>query len=337
MALPRPFPRDPRAVPALLLAGWALLLAAWVVGNPPFAAPDEVEHFIRAVGVSEGHLIGAVPRGERTAGSTAAQVAWTAQAARVVSLPVGLNPEPFFERWTRGRAPRVAAGALLLAVVLNRVWEQLYGSHASLDTSELHAGLVGGVHEWWSALTDLVGSFGYVEVKLPLVIPLVWFGLILALVANALLASGRRERILLAAVLGAGLLGPVVFFALIIRPTGFGLQGRHVLPLLVAVPLLAGELVSRHRKRVRWLGLLAVATPIAVGLMQALAWYVNAKRYAVGGSGPEWFAGSAAWNPPDGWWLWLGAVALACACFAAAARSRPRECVSATAMPRLES
>jgi hypothetical protein len=36
--------------------------------------------------------------------------------------------------------------------------------------------------------------------------------------------------------------------------------------------------------------------------MQVVAWYVNAKRYAVGGSGPEWFLSRAAWAPSAGWW-----------------------------------
>jgi hypothetical protein len=47
--------------------------------------------------------------------------------------------------------------------------------------------------------------------------------------------------------------------------------------------------------------------------------YVNAKRYAVGGSGPEWFLGRAAWSPPAGWWTWLAAVLLAGACLLALA------------------
>ena len=86
--------RDARLVTALVLVAWALLLAAWAMGNAPFAAPDEVEHFIRTVGISEDHLIGK-PTRARTGGSTPTQVAWTSQAARVVSLPWGLNPEPF--------------------------------------------------------------------------------------------------------------------------------------------------------------------------------------------------------------------------------------------------
>jgi hypothetical protein len=82
------------AAPALLLAAWALLLSSWVMANAPFAAPDEAAHFMRAVGVSEGHLIGAADPGVRI-GVTPAQVAWTAQAARLVSLPAGFDPQPF--------------------------------------------------------------------------------------------------------------------------------------------------------------------------------------------------------------------------------------------------
>jgi Predicted membrane protein (DUF2142) len=489
----QPAPRGARLVPALALVAWALLLAAWVMGNAPFAAPDEAEHYIRAVGVSEGHLIGTADPSARI-GVTPTQVAWTSQATRVVSLPAGLDPEPFTcelgpgehsaacvntanprpppvmlvtvvgnyqplpyllpavalrvgrsapaalrlgraaealtalallalavfalydaecplvsllglllavtpmvlfcaaslggsateiagavaffscllrigrpgpaparwwaftalsgamlalsrsaspawlvlalliavgwsgprtfaRRWAEGWAPRAAAGVLVLAVALNRVWEGIYGSYVPLDTSKLHAGLVAGVYEWWRALPDLVGKFGYVDVNLPLVIPVVWFALVLALVASAGAVSGRRKGLVLAVVLTGGLGGPVVFYALFIRPTGFGLQGRHVLPVLVAVPLLAGEALNRHRNRVRvgWLALLTVAIPVAVALMQVTAWYVNARRYAVGGSGPQWFLGSAAWAPPGGWWTWLAAAVLAGVCLGAVA------------------
>jgi hypothetical protein len=477
-----------RVAPALLLAAWALLLAAWVMGNAPFAAPDEADHYIRTIGVSEGHLLGKADPNSRI-GATPTQVAWTAQATRLVSLPRGLDPEPFTcelgrgepsaaclnavhasrpavkavttvgnyqplpyllpavvvraassapaalrlgraaealsalalfaiavfalydavspllsllgllavtpmalfcgatlsgssteiaggvaffacllricragplhtrwwiltaisgaaltlsrsaspawlvltlliaagwcgprsfaRRWTDGLAPRVAAGVLVLSVALNELWEGLYGSHVEVDTRALHAGPVAGVHEWWRALPELVGKFGYLNVKLPLVLPVAWFALVVVLLAAAGTVCGKRERIALASILSAGLLGPVVFYALLIRPTGFGLQGRHVLPILVAVPLLAGETLSRRRASARWLQPLSFAIPIAVALMQAGAWYVNAKRYAVGSSGPSWFLGRAAWAPPAGWVTWLTAAVLATVCLAA--------------------
>ncbi len=492
--------RAPRLVPALVLLAWALLLAAWVVGNAPFAAPDEGQHFIRAIGISEGHLIGTADP-HLQIGATPSQVAWTAQAARLVSVPRGLEPNPFecelgpgddhsagclntavanprptvlgtlvgnyqplpyllpavalragtsaptalrwgraaaaltalallaiavfalweaespvasllglivavtpmvlfcaaslggsgteiaasiaffacllrvrrpgpvparwwaltgttgsvlalsrsdspawllvallvaialsgprafVRRWSTGLAPRVTAAVLPIAVVLNRAWESAYGSHVKIDTAHLHAGLVAGAHEWWKALPDLVGKFGYVDVNLPLIVPIVWFGLALALLGFAAIRAPTRERRLLAVVLLAAMVAPVLFYSLLIRPTGFGLQGRHVLPLLVLVPLLAGELLNRHRARVKttYLRLLTVAVPVAAGVMQVAAWYVNAKRYAVGGSGSVWFLTHAAWAPPAGWWTWLSAAVVASICLLAVAFIASRE------------
>jgi Predicted membrane protein (DUF2142) len=477
-------------IPFFVLLAWALLLASWVMGNAPFAAPDEVEHFIRAVGVSQGHVIGKADPNAGI-GATVTQMSWTSQAARVVALPSNLNPEPytcdlslsepsaacqntvnprsppatlatavgnyqllpyllpavalraagsppaalrlaraaqalvvlgllavalfalydadsplvsllglllavtpmvlfcgaslsgsgmeiasaiaFFScllrvgrddpprarwwlltglsgatlglsrsaspawlvlallvafgwcgpnvlarRWLSGLAPGIVAGVLVLAVFLNRIWEALYGARVSLDVSDLHAGLVAGAHEWWRSLPDLIGKFGYLDVKLPLIVPLAWFALVIALFASACLLCARRRRLLLALVFAVGLLGPTVFYALFIRPTGFGLQGRHVLPVLVVLPLLAGEglYVNRASVAAERLRVPILTIPVACALMQLVAWYVNAKRYAVGGSGPEWFLGRAAWIPPAGWWTWLTTAVIASACLA---------------------
>jgi hypothetical protein len=247
--------------------------------------------------------------------SRSASPAWLILALLAVAWWSG--PCTFAHRLLAGWAPRATVGALVLAVVLNRVWEALYGSRVPLDTVDLHAGLIAGVREWWRALPDLVGKFGYLDVKLPLVVPLAWLVLVLALWATACAVSMPRQRLVLIAVLGVALLvGPILFFALLIRPTGFGLQGRHVLPIVVAVPLLAGEALNRHRGRVpaRWLRALAIGVPVAVAAMQLVAWFVDARRYAVGGSGAIWFLDSAAWSPPAGWWTWLAVTALAGMC-----------------------
>jgi len=47
-----------RAVLGLAVVGTALLLAAWVVGTQPFGAPDEASHYLRALTLSQGHLLG---------------------------------------------------------------------------------------------------------------------------------------------------------------------------------------------------------------------------------------------------------------------------------------
>jgi Predicted membrane protein (DUF2142) len=492
----KPAGRTAHGAPALVVVAWALLLAAWAIGNPPFAAPDEADHYIRTVGISEGHLIGRAAPGARV-GATPTQIAWTAQGARVVSLPSDLDPRGFdcllqirsatclspgghrshpprrtvsalttvgnyqplpylapavllraggsaptalrlgriaqalvvlallgvaayavldrispllsllglllavtpmtlfcgaslggsgYEiaaavaflgcllrltrrgearaaRWwacatasgatlalSRAASPlwlalallvvpawggrrtflrqpggrRAACGAvaaLALAVALNRTWEAAYGSHVSLDASDLSAGLSAGVREWWGALPELVGKFGYLDVKLPLLVPLAWIALVLLLSLAAWALATPRERLVLALLLLGSLLGPPIFYALLLRPTGFGLQGRHVLPALVAVPLLAGETLYRHRDRARSqrLKLLAGIVPVTVAVLQGVAWCVNAAHYAAGSSTPPGAQGATDWTPPGGWWPWSSAALLACLCLGALA------------------
>ena len=80
--------------PLLLLAGYALLLTAWVVGNPPFAAPDEANHYLRAIGISQGELIGD-RSGYEDAGLNPKQSAFTRQTATEVTVPAGLAPDSY--------------------------------------------------------------------------------------------------------------------------------------------------------------------------------------------------------------------------------------------------
>ncbi len=475
----------------LILAAWTLLLVAWVISNPPFAAPDETDHYTRAVGISQGHLIGKADPAARI-GADARQVAWTRQAARLVTMAGSLDPLPYTcatgageasaaclggaaparapvtlltavgnyqplpyllpaavmrasssapsaLRLARGasallvllllalalfalydasspllsvlglllaatpmvlfcgailngsgmeiasaiaflacllrvmrtptrrgwllaagaagavfalsrpasplwlvldlgvlvawagarrfgrsiasnRAWRIAAGLVIAAVVLNRIWEALYGSHAALDSGQLHAGIVAGVHEWWRALPELVGKFGYINVKLPLALPVIWL-LLVALVALVAAAGGsRRERLVLAAMAAGLVLLPPLFYALFTRPTGFGLQGRQLLPVAVALPLIAGETCYRARARLapEMIRLLSWLVLPAVGIVQVAACYTNAKRFAVGVPGPVWFLPRASWSPPLGWGIWLGTVLAALLCFIAA-------------------
>ena len=473
-----------RLVPGLVLLAWASLLAAWVVTNPPFAAPDESEHYVRAIGLSEGHLIG---KSDPNAGIGlgARQVAWADQAARLVSLPAGLDPRPFacetgkgsvsaacvktarpnpspvslatavgnyqplpyllpaavmraagspagvlrlgraagalaaflllavallalyedsgsvlsilglllavtpmvlfcaailngsgleiaggvaffscllrlsrqgrparrwwvaaavsgaalalsrsasplwlaaalciviawsgprafISRWIHERAAWLTVGAVAVAVGLNRVWESLYGSRVISDVASLHQGLVAGAHEWWRALPELVGKFGYIDVDLPLVLPILWFALAFGMIVAAWRARGLQRVVLIVAVVG-DLTAPVAFYAVWTRPTGYGIQGRQLLPLLVMLPLLAGETCYRNRERMSrpLMRFLLFAVPIGVAVVHVGAWYVNAKRFAVGSTGSAWFLSGASWSPPGGWVLWTVTVCLA--------------------------
>jgi hypothetical protein len=50
--------RNGSAAPVVLLFSYVVLLMAWIVSNPPFAAPDEPDHYLRALGIAGGELRG---------------------------------------------------------------------------------------------------------------------------------------------------------------------------------------------------------------------------------------------------------------------------------------
>ena len=124
-----------------------------------------------------------------------------------------------------------------------------------------------------------------------------------------------RERAGLAAcaVVALGLTLAVSVFQL---RTGYGAQGRHVLPVLVLVPLWAGEVLRRRPAGLGWL-------PAAAGVLwatgQAVAWLASARRGAVGTDGSWWFFGDAEWSPPGSWWPWAVMAAAGAALGLAAA------------------
>jgi hypothetical protein len=475
------------AAAVLLLAGYAVLVAAWIFSNPGYAAPDEWAHFVRAASIGQGQLIGAPPVGDVLGESSANEPGhrererWARQNTRVVSVPAGrtppwhgcsldpavpaiclneehprspaakwatptgtyqplpyllpalvsrvdadpnrlahamraarallalallatallvlwvpgarglpalgvlvattpmvlflvstLNPSgleiaaaiAFFacllrlargERappavWlalaaagvalalSRGQAPfwialhvalfialvgarpaavlvrsahplsSVALAVVGLGVLLNRLWEGLYGPDLALDPTPLGTALQAGRLELPGVLRQQIGTFNHLEVDLGFYGVGLWFALVVALVSIALLLGTRREQVVLSAAVVAAVAVPFLLVATIMRHTGYGLQGRYVMALSVAVPLLAGEIVYRRRA--------SLPTPrivlpfaIAAALCQTLALYVNGRRFAVGSTGPELFWGDAVWDPPGGWAPW-GVVTL---------------------------
>jgi hypothetical protein len=215
--------------------------------------------------------------------------------------------------WRAERRRAVVAGSAVLACIgLNRVWDARYGP--SVETSPLPPleSWKAGARELRGALDELVGHFGYLDAPLGTVGVVAWWLLAAALLAVAVSRGRPRERWALLVVLAVVAIGPVYLFAAVTRFTGFGLQGRHVLALAVVLPLVAGEIARRR---------LPVAPfAVVVGAVQLLAWWMNARRYAVGSDGPWWFVPDAAWSPPAGWWLWLLVTCAGAAAIALSAR-----------------
>jgi hypothetical protein len=214
-----------------------------------------------------------------------------------------------------------AAAAIAVAIGANLIWERAYGPDVTVDLKPgARLAFETGLDSLPRWLEEMVGRFGYLEFSLPLPVYIFWGVATLAGVACALRWAPARGKVVLAvcALALAGL--PLAQYILVQRHTGFGLQGRHVLPILVIVPLLAGELLRRSHERftaarVRHLIALSFA---GIALVQFTALYWNGRRSAVGMDGPVAFLGSAEWSPPLGWVVWLAVAAGGSACLVAA-------------------
>jgi Predicted membrane protein (DUF2142) len=245
------------------------------------------------------------------AGSTLALSRTTGPLWIVLDLALFLALVGWGPAWGLLRQQRpwstLAVGLVLIAVALNRVWDGLYGPHIPLDATPVSVGLTDGWRQLPRLLMEQVGVFNIGEFNMPSQAYTAWNALVVALIAIALLVGTRRERIILAASAAAALALPVLIIAIAWRHTGFGLQGRYVLPFTVVAPLLAGEVLVRRRERLQVLGAQRLYLPFATGAaaVQLVGWWADAHRFAVGVEGPRWFLNSAEWSPPAGWWPWF--------------------------------
>ncbi|MDX6642815.1 MAG: hypothetical protein QOD76_777, partial [Solirubrobacteraceae bacterium] len=218
-------------------------------------------------------------------------------------------------------AAAVTSGVLLVSVVLNRLWESAYGPHIGFGLSPLWSSVGAGRRQLDEVMLQAIGRFGYLELGLPALAYVAWAGLVVALVLLAAVLGTRAERVLLGATVLLAVALPVLFYAAVLRNADIPLQGRHVLPLLVLVPLLAGEIVRRRRDALRAVSCRVLLAGFAVpaAAVQLVAWYVNAHRSAVGTDGPWWFLDRAEWSPPAGWGIWLALAVVAAVGLAATA------------------
>lgn len=172
-----------------------------------------------------------------------------------------------------------------------------------------------GLDQLPPVLQHAVGSFGSLTVPLPLAADWLWWGMVIALVVAALYVSSRRERLVLLAAMVLALLFPVLFYAWVYRFTGFGLQGRYVLPVLSLIPLLAGEFIRRAAAATQPAPLFRRSLGLAIAiiaLFQGYAWWINA-RFSAGAPHAIRFYAHALWSPPLGWGLWIALAVLAMA------------------------
>ena len=210
-----------------------------------------------------------------------------------------------------GIAAWLAALAALAAIALNRVWESMWGAPVTIGLSPFPHSLVESAQQLPRVLREEVGVFDYLEWALPGPFYWGWFAAVAVLAAAAGLVGTARERLAVLASVVLAAAAPVGLYALVTRHTGFGIQGRHVLAIGAAVPIVAGAVVARHDSRLPRAALLAVGALVPLAALgQLFAWLDNAHRHAVGVGGRRLFPLSPQWSPPLGWWPWVALAAL---------------------------
>jgi hypothetical protein len=211
-----------------------------------------------------------------------------------------------------GAGLKLSAFVLGLALALWCAYGIASGAaHFSVAVTPFGANLHAGLGQLGPVLRDAVGTFGSLSLPLPSAVRWLWWLLVIGLVVVALILGSRRERVIVAATILAALLFPVLFYAWVYRLTGFGMQGRYVLPALVLIPLVAGEVVRANAGSIRshLAGPALSASLVAVAAIQGYAWWYSASYFAGAPTTLRFYA-HATWTPPLGWPPWIAAAAL---------------------------
>jgi hypothetical protein len=205
----------------------------------------------------------------------------------------------------------ISQAAVMVAIGLNVAWELAVQPHGTA-IGTLGSLLPVVFDEIPTDLRQMVGVFGWLDTTMPEIAYSCWLAMTAALVLPAFWVGSRRERGLLLAILAGAVLVTTGVAAFNRAMTGFPMQGRYVLPVTVAVPLFAGEILVRNRRRLAPLMVRSMtALPLLAAGVQGLGWYANARRSAIGVDGPRLFFSQSEWNPAGGWYLWCGVVVLA--------------------------
>lgn len=211
-----------------------------------------------------------------------------------------------------GAAVTIAAG-----VAVNLGWARALDEPRPRPWSAI-TGIVPAFYgELGRAYDQAIGSFGWIEVSMPHWSYVAWSAALAVVLALALMLGEPRHRIALAvAVAGCVIVGSGL--SVTVRGTGLGWEvvGRYLLPVFVAVPMLAGEVLHAQQGRLRASarGLPFAASALVLAVVHVVGWSVNATHWQRDTFGRL----PLRWQPVFGWGVWQAIVVLAAVLLTAA-------------------
>jgi hypothetical protein len=134
-------------------------------------------------------------------------------------------------------------------------------------------------------LEQILGTFGWADVHLPLWTLILIGGVALMTGVLALAVAGWRHRILLFVIVAGSIVIPIAVQLVSFHESGLVWQGKYILPIAMLAPVLAGFVAARSRAADR-LGAPVLHVAVAIiALAQVTAVVVNLHRYINGADG----------------------------------------------------
>jgi hypothetical protein len=257
--------------------------------------------------------------------------AWVVLAIATTAAYVG--PERWRTLLRSDRRYLAALIATVLAAAATLAWSAVFiHAGAIFDTSRFWGWVVAAVRVIPDILNQEIGVFGWLDTPLPPLLYLAWEAMVAAIVVGSLLVARERRTLVVLCLLVVALLLPVAISVFVISPAGWpnGIQGRYFLPIVAGVPILAAEpLASRLRLRLAVQQAAGLCASLAIAGSQLAAWWIFARRNAVGVDGPLWFLAQPEWTPPAGWGPWVVVATLGSVLIVAAAATAARQAETA--------
>jgi hypothetical protein len=150
-------------------------------------------------------------------------------------------------------------------------------------------------------LRQMVGYFGWLDVRTPYHLAELWFVPVLALLVAAGVAGKRRDVAALVVLAGSVIAIPVLAQGRQAQTLGYIWQGRYLLAVAAGLPLLAAAILAKREPRQEWLKSAVTRLPVTVTastlVLGFLMFYTTLRRYTVGVHGPLLLVHTA-WTPP---------------------------------------